>query len=161
MKRTALFPKTFRRTGVILVISAILIAAIDMIFGGLSFLENFKVIALYDSGTPFDQSRSGGFFQVIQDDFRYEIISTLLLIGLLFFGFSKREIEDELVQKIRLESLLWATYVHFFLFLVFTLFTFGLFYLNILVFSVFTILVIYIIRFEFKMFQLNKSLNEE
>jgi len=162
MNTTALFPKSYRNIGLGLIILALLIWIIEMLFGGLSLLENIKVLALYDSGIPFDQSREGNsFFRIIQDDFRYEAVSVILLLGLLLFGFSKRKLEDELVQKIRLESLLWATYVHFFLFILLTLFTFGLFYLNILVFSVFTILLIYIIRFEYKMFLLKKSINEE
>lgn len=162
MKTTALFPRGYRKIGLGLIVLAILLGAIDVLFSGLSFLENIKVLALYDSGIPFDQVRSENtFFRIIEDDFRYEVISVLLLLGLLLFGFSKRKLEDELIQKIRLESLLWATYAHFFLFILFTLFTFGIFYLNILLFSVFTILFIYIIRFEYKMYKLKKSLNEE
>lgn len=162
MKTTALFPKSYRKIGLGLIILALLLWVIEMLFGGLSFLENIKVVALYDSGIPFNQSREeSSFFRIIQDDFRYEAVSVVLLLGLLLYGFSKRKLEDELIQKIRLESLLWATYVHFFLFILLTVFTFGWFYLNILVFSVFTILFIYIIRFEYKMFQLKRSFNEE
>lgn len=162
MKTTALFPKNYRKAGLVLIALGVLLWLIDVIFSGLTFLENIHVLALYDSGLPFNQTRGESTFpRIIEDDFRYETICTFLLLGLLFFGFSKRESEDELIQKIRLESLLWATYVHFFLFIVLTLFTFGLFYLNILLFSVFTILIIYIIRFEFKLFQLKKTLNEE
>jgi hypothetical protein len=162
MKKTALFPQGYSRIGVGLIILALFLWTVEVFFNGLSFLENIKVLALYNSGVPFDQSREGSsFFRIIENDYRYEVISVILLMGLLFFSFSKRKSEDELVQKIRLESLLWATYVHFFLFILLTLFTFGLFYLNILVFSVFMILLIYIIRFEYKMFQLKKSFNEE
>ncbi|PHR43650.1 MAG: hypothetical protein COA32_16125 [Fluviicola sp.] len=162
MKATTLFPKSYRKIGLVLVVLALLLWTVDLMFGGLSFLQNISVLALYDSGIPFDQTREQNtFFSILEDDFRYEVISVLLLLGLLFFGFSKRESEDELIQKIRLESLLWATYAHFFLFILLTLFTFGLFYLNILVLNVFTILIIYIVRFEFKLFQLKKSLNEE
>jgi hypothetical protein len=162
MKTNVLFPRSYRKLGLFMVVLSIFIWTIDIFFGSLSFLENINVIAIYDSGLPFDETRERNmFFKIIQDDYRYEVISVLLLLGLLFFGFSKRKIEDELIQKIRLESLLWATYVHFFIFILLTLFTFGLFYLNILVFSVFTILIIYIIRFEYKISQLKKSLNEE
>lgn len=162
MKTTVLFPQKFRKIGLGLIILAILLATVELFFNGLHFLENIKMLAIYDSGSPFDQSREGNiFFRIIEDDFRYETISLILLLGLLSFGFSRLKQEDELIQKIRLESLLWATYVHFALFILLTLFTFGLFYLNILVISVFTILFIYIIRFEYKVLQLKKSFNEE
>lgn len=162
MKTTTLFPKSYRKIGFALVVLALLLWTVDQLFGGLSFLQNINVLALYDSGIPFDETREQNtFFSILEDDFRYEVISVLLLLGLLFFGFSKRQSEDELIQKIRLESLLWATYAHFFLFILLTLFTFGLFYLNILVLNVFTILIIYIVRFEFKLYQLKKSFNEE
>lgn len=162
MKKTALFPRSYRNLGLLMIIVSLVIWLLDILFGSLSFLENINVLAIYDSGVPFDQTRSENmFFKVIKDDYKYEVISVILLLGLLFFGFSKRKAEDELIQKIRLESLLWATYVHFFLFILLTLFTFGLFYLNILVFSVYMIPIIYIIRFEYKVFQLKNTLNEE
>ena len=162
MKKTILFPKNYRKLGLMMIVLSLILWISDLIFGGLSFLENIRVLAVFDSGVPFDQTRDQNTFdQIIQDDYRYEVISVLLLLGLLFFGFSKRESEDELIQKIRLESLLWATYVHFFLFILLTLFTFGIFYLNILLLSIFMILLIYIIRFEYKLFQLKKSLDEE
>ncbi len=162
MKTTPLFPKIYRKVGLVVILIAVVLLVLDELMGLLSFLEQANVLAIYDSGIPLGQTRSDNrFFEIIQDDFRYETLVVLILTGLLFVGFSKRATEDELVQKIRLESLLWATYIHFFLFILLTLFTFGLFYLNILVFSVFTILLIYILRFEYKMYQLKKSLHEK
>lgn len=162
MKATTLFPIVYRKIGVVLIGLAVLSSILDLFLNGLYFLQNIRVFAIYDSGLPFNESRAGSsFFRIIENDFRYEFISVILLLGLLFLGFSKRKVEDELIQKIRLESLLWATYTHFFLFILLTIFTFGAFYLNILLFSVFTILFIYIIRFEYKVFRLKKLLNEE
>lgn len=162
MTKTLLFPRIYKKIGLFMILFSIVLLLLDVFFGGLSFLKEVSVLSIYDSGLPFDQTRPDHqFFKIIQDDFRYEIITVVLLVALLFFGFSKRSTEDELIQKIRLESLLWATYIHFFIFIVLTLFTFGFFYLNILVFSVFAILLIYILRFEFKMFQLKRSFHEK
>lgn len=157
MENSVLLPIQFRKIGLILVGISILMIIADY-FGGLKFLEDISVLAVYNSGVPFDQNEGAPhFFQIIKDDFRFEMIVVLALVGLLFFGFSKRKNEDELVQKIRLNALLWATYAHFTVFILFTIFTFGIFYLNFLLIGVFTILVIYILRFEYKMFQLNKN----
>jgi hypothetical protein len=161
MKNSVLLPNYYRKIGLILIVISISMLIIDQ-FGGLSFLENIKVLAIYNSGTPLDQSENApAFFKVVQDDFRFEVIVTLSIIGLIFFGFSKRKYEDELIQKLRLNALLWATYIHFGLYLFFTLFTFGFFYLNFMLIGIFTIIIIYILRFEFKMYQLNKESNEK
>lgn len=161
MKNLILFPSNYRKIGIALILLSVLLIIINS-FDGLLFLEKIKVLAVYDSGTPLNQnSGAPHFFKVIQDDFRFEIIVVLLLVGLIFFGFSKRQNEDELIQKMRLNALLWATYAHFTLFILMTIFTFGIFYLNYLLIGIFTILVIYIIRFEYKMFLLNRDIYEK
>ena len=161
MEKSILFPNQFRKIGLTLISISILLIIIYQ-FGALSFLENISVFAIYNSGTPLDESESAPeFFKIIQDNFIFEVIISISIVGLVFFGFSKRKNEDKLIEKIRLNALLWATYIHFALYLLFTLFTFGLFYLNFMLIGIFTILIIYILRFEFKVHQLNKAANEK
>lgn len=156
-----LFPQAYKKIGSALILISILLIVLDQ-FNGLYFLENIKALAVYNSGTPLNSNpENEGFFKIINDDFRFEIIVVIMLVGLILFGFSKRQNEDEMIQKVRLNSLVWATYVHFFLFILFTVFTFGVFYLNFLLIGIFTILIIYIIRFEYKMFMINRDLNEK
>jgi hypothetical protein len=153
-----LFPQAYKKIGLALVFLSILLIIVDQ-FNGLWFLENIKALAIYNSGTPLNSNvENEGFFKIVNDDFRFEIIVVLMLVGLILFGFSKRQNEDEMIQKIRLNSLVWATYAHFLIFILFTIFTFGVFYLNFLLIGVFTILIIYIIRFEYKIFLVNRDL---
>ena len=44
-----------------------------------------------------------------------EIASILLIIGGILVAFSKTKDEDEYISKIRMESLIWATYVNYFI----------------------------------------------
>ncbi len=85
------------------------------------------------------------------------IAMILLTIGLLFIGFSKEKVEDEFVQYLRAQSLIWATYVTAILFIVATLLIYGISYIYIpfLVFYVF--LILFIIKFKIELYRFNKG----
>ncbi|MDH5365914.1 MAG: hypothetical protein OEW67_02950 [Cyclobacteriaceae bacterium] len=78
-----------------------------------------------------------------------EIALTGTLIGLMLIGFSKLKIEDEYVQKIRLDSLLWATYLNFGLVILSTLFVYGDYYFDVIVYNLFTLPLFFVIRFHY------------
>jgi len=76
-----------------------------------------------------------------------ELICITLLVGLLLLAFSRERIEDEWIQKVRLESLQWAILVNSLLLMVFTLFTHGMPFLIVMVYNMFTPLLIFTARF--------------
>lgn len=79
-----------------------------------------------------------------------------MILGGILIGFSKLQDEDEMISKIRYESLVWATYFNYGLILFFTLFIYGIPYLNILFYNMFTLLLFFIIRFHYMIYKLNK-----
>ena len=81
----------------------------------------------------------------------------MLIIINLFIGFSKEKVEDEFVQYLRAQSLIWATYVTAILFIVTTLLIYGFSYLYVpfLVFYVF--LILFIIKFKIELHRFNKG----
>lgn len=148
MKKNYLFPHHFRVIGWVLAIVAV---------AGYLWLPeiNFKMPSLYFD-TFFDDENESGFFRMAMAN-SLSIAMILLTIGLLFIGFSKEKVEDEFVQYLRAQSLIWATYVTAILFIVATLLIYGISYIYIpfLVFYVF--LILFIIKFKVELYRFNKG----
>jgi hypothetical protein len=86
-------------------------------------------------------------FPVWIDDFVDEIALIGTLIGLVLIGFSKLKIEDEYVQKIRLDSLLWATYLNIGLIIMSTLMVYSDGYFKVMIYNLFALPLFFVIRF--------------
>lgn len=76
-----------------------------------------------------------------------ELICILLLIGLLMLAFSREKIEDEWIQRVRLESFQWAILANSLLLMGFIIFTHGMPFLTVMVYNMFTPLLIFVARF--------------
>lgn len=148
MNKNYLFPHQFRVIGWVLAIVAVV--------GYLCLPEiHFKMPSLYFD-TFFDDENESGFFRMATAN-SLSIAMILLTIGLLFIGFSKEKIEDEFVQYLRAQSLIWATYVTAILFIATTLLIYGIAYIYVpfLVFYVF--LILFIIKFRIEVHRFNKG----
>lgn len=156
MQTKFLLPNKYKKVGIglmFLSITLLILANFEM----LNFLEDMSIPAVYNSDVALFESRNSGFFRMIQDDFHFELISTLFIIGGLMVSFSKLKNEDEFISKLRLESLLWAVLIHFILLVIATLTIYGGDYFNVLVLNMFTILVLFIIRFHFVLYIKEKA----
>lgn len=158
MKNKFLFPKKYKKLGWFLCIPSVAITVL------LSVLEvstdsylNVPVFAIYQDtiGTSSD------FFAIIKNSILDEILTLGMAVGGILIGFSKIKDEDEMISKIRYESLVWATYLNYGLILFFTIFIYGLPYLNVLFYNMFTLLLFFIIRFHYKIYQLNKTSSDD
>ena len=148
MNKNYLFPHRFRIVGWVLAIVAVV--------GYLWLPEiHFKMPSLYFD-TFFDDENESGFFRMATAN-SLSIAMILLTIGLLFIGFSKERVEDEFVQYLRAQSLIWATYVTATLFIATTLLIYGIAYIYVpfLVFYVF--LILFIIKFRIELHRFNKG----
>ena len=148
MNKNYLFPHRFRIVGWVLAIVAVV--------GYLWLPEiHFKMPSLYFD-TFFDDENESGFFRMATAN-SLSIAMILLTIGLLFIGFSKEKVEDEFVQYLRAQSLIWATYVTAILFIATTLLIYGIAYIYVpfLVFYVF--LILFIIKFRIELHRFNKG----
>ncbi|OYT14638.1 MAG: hypothetical protein B7C24_17275 [Bacteroidetes bacterium 4572_77] len=90
-----------------------------------------------------------------------ELISLLILIGGLFIAFSKQKSEDEFISKIRLESLVWATYINYAILILSVIFIYNMAFFWILVFNMFTILFFFIIRFNWSLYKFKNQISNE
>jgi len=162
MNTKFLFPNKFNRIEWILLCLSILIALFFGIDGESKLLSNVPVFCVYDSGTILqDPTIKSSIMGFKNDDIRLELVITLFVLGSLFTGFSKLKTEDEYTIKLRLESLLWATYIIFAIFLFAVMFIYGMIFLNIPIYCMLAFLVIYIARFYYVLYQSKKLTNYE
>lgn len=158
MKNLFLFPNKYKKLGWILFVPSF---AISILISVLNIsTENHlkvKVFAIINTGILGPDN----YFNVIENSIVDELLLFGLIIGGILIGFSKLKIEDEFTNKIRYESLVWATYLNYVLILVFTLFVYGMSYLNVLFYNTFAMLFFFIIRFHYLIYKLNKATNDD
>lgn len=157
MKTKLLLPNKFKTPGWIMLIPTTLFG-LYIIFSDFEFdFLNAKVFTFF-SDKIFGESVTMGF---VKTNLTLTVTGILFIISAFFVAFSREKTEDEFIARIRLESLLWATYINYgillFCFLFF--YDFGFFY--VMIFNMFTILVIFIIRFQYLLHRAKKSLSHE
>lgn len=146
MKPNYLLSNQFKKIGWVIFIPSMILGLLFVIFQFRPKFLDIKVFAILDSSSaPWDSWVN--FCVVTQTNAIDEIIGILLITSLFFIAFSKEKKEDEFIFKIRLESLLWATYINYATLIFTILFVYGGAGLWVLVFNVFTILIFFIIRF--------------
>jgi len=159
MKTHFLFSNSVKKIGWLLFVPSTALTILFSIVGtNIDSYLNVTTFALYQEAI----GQEPGFFTMIENSISDEILTFGMIIGGIFVGFSKLKNEDEYISKIRYESLVWATYLNYGLILFFTAFIFGMPYLNVLFYNMFTLILFFIIRFHYKIYQLNRaSANDE
>ena len=160
MKTRFLFPRQFRTIGWILFVPSFIVGIFTL--SGLNFFIdeqtlNAKVFALFNQDFLGDPQ----VLVIIENSIADEILVAMIIIGGLLTVFSKVRQEDEMIAKIRYESLVWAAYLHFAVMLLATFFIYGLFYVPVMIANMFTLLLFFIIRFHIMLYKLNKSVADE
>ena len=100
-------------------------------------------------------------FGMTENNILNELVGVVLILSFLMVAFSKELQEDELIAKIRLESLVWATYVNYAVLLFSMIFIYGMSFLWVMIFNMFTILLFFIVRFNWQVKKLNKTMTHE
>ena len=143
MKPKFLFPHRYKNIGWALAIPC-LVLGLFCHYGSFEF--SFLEVNLPFQYFGGDISTSGKEVHT-NLNFTDELATIGLIIGLLFMAFAKEKVEDEYVQRVRLESLQWAIYFNFGFLILATLFVHGGLYFDITIYNMFTPLLIFIIRF--------------
>jgi len=157
MKTKLLFPNRFKRIGWILLVPSTILG-IACIFYDFSFnFLDIKVFAIFSD----DFFGSDTVFGLGKNNITDEIVGVLFIIGALLVAFSKEKNEDEFIEKTRWESLVWATYINYFILIFCFLFFYNTSFLWVMIFNMFTILIFFILRFYFIIIMLKKSLGHE
>ena len=157
MKTNYLFPSKYKKVGWTILIPALILSLVFISTGYQPDFLDLKVPTIYTKELLGKQH----FFSMFQNNILGEILCVMLILSLLFIAFSKEKSEDEFISKIRLESLVWATYVNYAVLLISILFIFDWSFFWVIVINMFTLLFIFIIRFNYYIAKFNKSANYE
>ena len=156
MKTNYLFPHSFKKgSGALLIISLVAFLIIYYIN------REYEVIQLPINAFAiiFDKGLEANYLGFTENNFIDEILTTLFIVCGLIFAFSKEKIEDEMVSKIRLESLVWATYVNYGVLLFCVIFIYGFSFIKVMQYNMFTLLLFFIIRFHWTLYKNSKLAN--
>jgi len=158
MKTNYLFPNSFKKSsGILFLISILGIILFPIINKDDNLIQlQANVFALfYDEGL---KTKTLGW---TNDDIFPELLGIMTIVSGLIFAFSKEKIEDEMISKIRTESLVWATYLSYAVLLFCIIFIYGFTFFNILTYNIFTILFVFILRFRWMLYKNNQTYSHE
>ncbi len=159
MKTKYLLPNKFKRIGWYIFIPAMLIGIIAWVS---NWEPAFLELPVWGISGFEDLKDARGFLHVGENNILNEILGVLIILGGLFLAFSKEKDEDELIATIRLESLVWATYLNYAILLFAFILVYDIAFFQVMVFNMFTILVLFIVKFNWTLYTLRNSLaNEE
>ncbi len=156
MKRNYLLPHKFKKPGWFILIPSAVFGLFTVITNYEPEFFDLRVFSISGNG-GFELFKDESFLTFINDNILNEILGILIIISALMVAFSKEKQEDEYISKIRLESLVWATYVNYAVLLLSFLFLYGFSFLWVMIFNMFTILLFFIVRFNWQIKKLNKS----
>jgi hypothetical protein len=157
MKTNYLFPNHFKKIGWLLFIPGIILGIVYLIYQSDISLFDIKVFAIAEKVIFNDAD----FFTISENNVLDEISSILLIIGALLIAFSKEKTEDEFISKIRLESLVWATYINYAILILAIIFVYDITFFWVLVFNMFTLLVFFLIRFNWALYKSKNQIGNE
>lgn len=158
MKTNFLFPNSFKKvSGIVFVLSLLGLLFIFFLNEDEKIQWQVKVFALFSN----ESFKGSSYFIWIKNNIIDEVVMVLFIVSGLVFAFSKEKIEDEMVAKIRLESLVWATYVNYVVLLCCILFIYGFSFINVMMYNMFTLLLFFIIRFHWMLYKNNTLSDHE
>jgi len=121
----------------------------DIIFD----LFTLNVYSLFSESIS-DLTCGGGW---IENGLGDEIFTTIIIISGLINSFCKEKIEDELISKIRLGSLIMSLFISYGLVIISTFLIYNLSYMYVLVFNLFIILILFNLIFRYRLYEHYKS----
>ena len=159
MKTKFLFPRRFKKIGLVL----LALAVICLFIPEISFLKSVKMLSINLHGHIdfLNSSDNEGLFRIIRTDLQLTIWCIIAIAGLLFVAFSRLKSEDEYITRIRFESLAWSTYLNFILLAIATILTYETDFLEILFYNMFSVLIFFIFRFHYVLYKSSKQVSHE
>ena len=92
-------------------------------------------------------------FGWIENGLGDEVFTLLIIVSGIVNSFSREKIEDELISKIRLESLSLSLFISFGLIIISTFLVYNINYMYVLVFNLFLIILLFNLIFKFRLFK--------
>ena len=153
MKINYLIPNRYKKIGWAILIPSVILGLVHFFFNYEPDFFNTRVFTIFDDG-KWDAPLILTF---TENNIWNELIGVLIITSSIMVAFSKQKHEDEFIAKIRLESLVWATYINYAILLFGLILVYGFGFMWVMVFNMFTILLIFIIRFHWAVYKLNRT----
>ncbi|MBK8516686.1 MAG: hypothetical protein IPL55_10515 [Saprospiraceae bacterium] len=163
MNTNLLLPDFYKKLGWLLFIPSFILGFFVLFFDLKFDWLGSEVFAIYSgSGIKIlNEAEKGMFFTFISGNYTQTVVGVVCLLSLIMIAFSKEKTEDEFISRTRMDSLLWATYINYFILIFCFLFFFDFEFLYIMIFNMFTILIFFIFRFNYILYQDRKTINYE
>lgn len=127
----------------------------------LLFPHRFKQIGLI----IFAISAAIGAYILFTDNTDSYLLNNIAIIGIsigaILSTCSRERVEDEMIQQIRLNSLLIALYINYAILIVCSLLIYDLDFLNVMLYNMFTILLIFMAVYHWKIWRAKKGVEDE
>lgn len=153
MKTKYLLPSRFKKIGWFLLLPCLALGVPTVINEWSPRFLEFDVFALFIDGFPNDKR----LFGFIQNNVLNELLGILIIISGLIVAFSRESDEDELISKMRLESLVWTIYWNYGILILALLFVYDFSFYWVMMFNMFTPLLLFIARFNWVVRKFRKS----
>lgn len=158
MQTNYLLPHCFKKIGWFLFVPSFIMGLImlPVLEGVVDISFEFfktKVFAIAQRGFFTETS----YFKIIENNILDEIVAIGIIVGGMFVAFSKERNEDEFISKIRLESLLWATYVNYIILLFAIIFVYEFGFITVMIVNMFTVLLFFLGRFYWVIYRTKKQ----
>lgn len=158
MTPKALFPSCWKRIGWILFVPSVLAGLFWLLF------EQNEPRALYLNMPALIYQELFGqtkFFVMAETNILDELIGVMIIVSSILIAFSREKKEDEFIASLRLDSLVWATYVNYGVLLLAILFVYEVSFFHVMILNMFTLLFFFIIRFHWLLHRSKKDLHHE
>ena len=145
-----LFSNKFKKTSGVVFYLSILVGLFLLLTDKIRDIFVVNVFSIF-SYEWIGSERTG--FCWIENGLGDEIFTLLIIVSGLINSFSKEKIEDELISRIRLESLSLSLFISFGLIIISTFLVFNINYMYVLVFNLFLIIFLFNLIFKFRLFK--------
>jgi hypothetical protein len=157
MKKEYLLPHAYRLIGWIVLIPGLVLGIAHMLGDYEATWLDLPVFVISEPGIMAEDK----WFELSTNNLTDELAGVMLILGLAFVAFSRERSEDEFIARIRLESLLRATYLNYGILLLTIVFMYGSAFFMVLVFNMFTILVFFIVHFNLALAKARRNLRTD
>ena len=145
-----LFSNKFKKTSGVVFYLSILIGLFLLLTDRIQDIFVVNVFSIF-SYEWFGSEPKG--FGWIENGLGDEVFTLLIIVSGIVNSFSREKIEDELISRIRLESLSLSLFISFGLIIISTFLVYNLNYMYVLVFNLFLIILLFNLIFKFRLFK--------
>ncbi len=146
-----LFPHQYKKIGLMALIPSVILGVVVIITDFAPEFLDIKIDFVL-SANPFTKSTN---------NLLNEILGILVILSGVVVAFSKEKVEDEFIEKIRLESLVWSVYVNYALLFLAMVILYDFDFLFFMTLNMFTLLIFFIVKFNWRISKLKKTSFDE